>query len=340
MSANKTKILLTGATGYVGGTVLERFLSRPDAHKFEFTVLVRDATKAEKFKTFGVNAVVGSHSDAPLMEALASEADAVIATADCDDLVAAKATLAGLKKKFEATGVKPIFINTSGTGVLAEDAKGMFASDLVYDDSDAAQIATLPETRIHRNVDLAITDADAEGYVKSYIVLPGIIWGLAKTRFVDAGIQHRQSMAIPMLVKFSLDRGSSGMVGAGKNLWPNVEIDEQADFYSILWDAIVANPTLGHGRSGYFFGAGGEGSFLQVAEKIGEVLFALGKVTNAEPTTFTQADLDKYFKGSAFFGTNARCRPTHSLSLGWKPVKGTKEMLESIRLEVEATVGL
>ncbi|KAJ7064773.1 NAD(P)-binding protein [Mycena amicta] len=338
MTGTKTKFLITGATGYIGGSVLNRFLSRPDAKDFEFTVLVRDPKKSDKFKSLGISAVVGSHSDAPLMEKLSSEADVVIATADCDDLVAANATLAGLKKKFEATGVPPVFINTSGTGVIAEDSKGLHASDVVYDDSDAAQIASLPETQIHRNVDLAITDADAQGYIKSYIILPSTIYGLATGRLVDVGVQNPHSIQIPALISAALDRGRAGMVGEGKNLWPNVEIHELADLYSLLWDAIISNPKLGHGREGYFFGASGEHSLYDVGKKIGEALVALGKSDSVEPTTFTQADLDKYFGGSAYLGSNSRCRATHSRSLGWKPLKSTSDMLASIRPEVEAIV--
>jgi uncharacterized protein YbjT (DUF2867 family) len=66
--------------GYIGGTVLARFLAHPRADTFQFTVLVRDPKKAEKFKDLGVKAVVGSHKDAQLVEKLASEADVVIAT--------------------------------------------------------------------------------------------------------------------------------------------------------------------------------------------------------------------------------------------------------------------
>ncbi|KAF7325704.1 hypothetical protein MKEN_00420600 [Mycena kentingensis (nom. inval.)] len=336
MSATKTKVLLTGATGFIGGSVLNRFLARPDASSFEFTVLVRDPKKADKFRTLGINAIVGSHSDAPVMEKAASEANVVIATADCDDLGAATATLAGLKKRFEATGVKPVFINTSGTGVIAEDDKGLVASDLVYDDSDAAQIATLPDTAMHRNVDLAITNADAEGYIKSYIILPSTIYGLASGPLVNAGIQNPHSIQVPMLIKASLDRGSAGMVGQGKNLWPNVEIHELADLYSLLWDGIAANPNLGHGREGYFFGESGEHSLYQVGKAIGEAMVALGKAQSAEPTTFTQPELDKYFGGSAYLGSNSRCRATHSRSLGWKPAKTTSDLLASIKAEVEA----
>ena len=39
----------------------------------------------------------------------------------------------------------------------------MYTTDMVYDDTDPDQIETLPATRIHRNVDLAIVAADKEG---------------------------------------------------------------------------------------------------------------------------------------------------------------------------------
>ena len=113
--------------------MLLRFLKHPDAISFNITVLVRSPEKAEKLKAFGVNPVVGSHSDTPLVEELAAQADVVIAAvrtsiyllcivalksrslsqkADSDDVVAAKATLKGLKTRYQKTGIAPIFINT------------------------------------------------------------------------------------------------------------------------------------------------------------------------------------------------------------------------------------
>jgi hypothetical protein len=50
------------------------------------------------------------------------------------------------------------------SGVLIDNAKGMFAYDTVYHDNDADQIETLPPTQLHRNVDLAIVKADQEGW--------------------------------------------------------------------------------------------------------------------------------------------------------------------------------
>ncbi|KAJ7136659.1 NAD-binding protein [Mycena epipterygia] len=337
MSGTKTEFFLTGATGYIGGAVLTRFLAHPHADTFHFTVLVRDAKKAEKFNELGIKAVVGSHSDAHLVEKLASEADVVIATADCDDLGAAKATLEGLRKR-HALGALSIFINTSGTGVISDKAAGMYADTTVYDDSDADQIETIAPTQMHRDVDLEIVKADTEGYLKSYIILPSTIYGIARGRLVEMGIQNRHSIQIPALINAALDRGQAGMVGEGKNLWPNVEIHELADLYVNLYDAIVADSGAGHGRNGFYFGASGEHSLYDVGKAIGAALVALGKSESAEPTTFSPAELDKYFGGSPYLGSNSRCRATRSLSIGWKPTKTTSDMLASIQPEVEALI--
>ncbi|KAJ7495586.1 hypothetical protein FB451DRAFT_1360298 [Mycena latifolia] len=308
-------VSLTEVEGYIGGAVLARFLAHSRANTFDITVLVRDPKKAAKFEELGVHAVVGSHSDAELVEKLASEAD-VIAMADCDDLGAAQATLKGLRKRHAQLGTRPILINTASSPKMHSNAT-------VYDDSDADQIETLAPTQIHRKVDLAITQADAEGYIKSYIILPAVIFGLATGRFVDLGLQNPHSMLIPWLIKTSLDRGQSCMVGEGKNVWSNVEINELTDLYVKLYDAIVEDEATGHGRNGYYFGANEEHSLYDVAKAIGEALVVLGKITSPEPTTFTQAELDKYFQ---------------AFRAGWKPTKSTNDMLASIRPELEVLI--
>jgi len=67
--------------GYIGSSVLERLQSHPDADKFEITALIRSPQKADKFKDYGVTTVVGSFSDAKLLEDLTAAADVVVDTA-------------------------------------------------------------------------------------------------------------------------------------------------------------------------------------------------------------------------------------------------------------------
>jgi len=67
--------------GYIGSSVLERLQSHPDADKFEITALIRSPQKADKFKEYGVNTVVGSFGDTKLLEDLTAAADIVVDTA-------------------------------------------------------------------------------------------------------------------------------------------------------------------------------------------------------------------------------------------------------------------
>lgn len=70
--------LRSSSSGYISGAVLERFRDHPDVSNAEITAIVRNPRKAEKFKEFGINAFVGSFSDAKLVEDLTAAADVVV----------------------------------------------------------------------------------------------------------------------------------------------------------------------------------------------------------------------------------------------------------------------
>ena len=127
-----------------------------------------------------------------------------------------------------------------------DDAAGDYTTDTtIYDDANSDQIESLADTQPHRNVDLELLKADKEGasqlfpvpvilayilsesgYVKVYFILPSTIYGIASGVLVDAGIQNPHSLQVPMHIQAALSRGRAGMVGAGKNIWPNVNIEE------------------------------------------------------------------------------------------------------------------
>jgi uncharacterized protein YbjT (DUF2867 family) len=107
------RILVTGATGFIGGSVLDRLLAHPDRSSFEIISFSRDAEKAQKLEAqFGVKTVLGSLDDVQKIEDAAAEADLVINMADVDHLPAAQAILRGLKHRYEATGKASALIHT------------------------------------------------------------------------------------------------------------------------------------------------------------------------------------------------------------------------------------
>ncbi|KAF9048745.1 hypothetical protein BJ165DRAFT_1053961 [Panaeolus papilionaceus] len=337
----KTHIFLTGATGYIGGSVLARLLTHPQSDSFDITVLVRDPSKAAQFRQLGVSSVQGSNADHSLLREQAANTDVVIACADADDEGAANAILRGLKDRHQKTGQVPSLIHTSGTGVLSDDAQGRFATDKIYSDMNIPQLESLPQTQPHRVVDLSLVEADKEGYVKTFIILPCTIYGIATGPLVDAGLQNAHSQQIPTLVRLSVDRRRAGMVGEGKNIWNNVHIDEVADLYILLLNFIIPHNLSGsvipkdftHGAAGFYFAENGEHTLGSIGEAIGEVLVSKGRTTNASPTTFTEDEHKRYFPRGTSLGTNSRCRADRARAVGWKPKLTTRDMLASVKFE-------
>lgn len=217
--------------GYIGSSALNAILKADSDAKV--TVYGRRPEVVEGFSKVDSRLVpaIGSLDDHDKLEKLASEHDITVNCADADGKAANQAILRGLKKRHES-GKTPILIHTSGTGTLSDLDAGTFATKDIYTDlqksSEFKTLASLPDDAFHRDVDLDIVRADQEGYVKAYIILPSTIYGISETPFADAGLCNPQSQQVPLLIRISLDRKAPAMVGEGKNLWPDVHIQDQA----------------------------------------------------------------------------------------------------------------
>ncbi|KAH9929452.1 uncharacterized protein B0H18DRAFT_1117482 [Fomitopsis serialis] len=302
----KTNILLFGATGYIGGAVLNRLLQHPNADKFDITAPVRSPEKAKLLEQLGVKTEIASLSDHDKIESLASRAHVIINVANSDDLPAIIALLKGVRKAYETTGKPPILIHT------VKPAEGKYATETVYSDLNIDQLKAIPPTAFHRDVDLAVI---------------------------------AQTSKIPAIIKASLDRKRSGVVGPGKAIWPHVHVDDSAgDMYTVLFDAITTNPqSAGHGWEGYYFGENGEVTWYEIGKAIGQALVHLGLADSAEPSPSpTKSWPSTGARGASsagpagsFSGTTCRCRADRIRALGWKPKYSSADLLAVIKLETE-----
>ncbi|VDB86894.1 unnamed protein product [Peniophora sp. CBMAI 1063] len=331
-------IFLLGATGYIGGSILEHLLDLSD---YSITALVRNTEKAKKLEGFGVKTILGSLDDLDKIQRAAAAADIVLHCAHADHVGAAKAVLAGNKERFQTTGVAPIYIHTSGTGAFIDGAVGTRfdpESLPLYDDSDRAVMDALPDTAFHRNVDLLVLEGDTEGYVRSYIVLPSTVWGILTGKLVDAGIANSHSIQIPAAIKASIRKGQGAMIGLGENEWLHVEIHELADLYIRLLNAAVAG-TVPHGRDGQYIGENGVYRLKDTAAAYTRALHAAGRSRTAEPESFTKGDIDRFFGGRPWLGTNCRAKGVRAKrDLGWAPTKGDAEFLTGVEKEAASVL--
>ncbi|PCH34191.1 NAD(P)-binding protein [Wolfiporia cocos MD-104 SS10] len=339
MATPRTTILLIGATGYIGGSVLTHLLAHSNAKSLDITALIRSEEKAKKLEQFGVKAVIGSYGEVDKLESLAEQSQVVFSCADADNLAAIDAILRGLKRRHASAGIPPILIHTSGTGTLAELANGMYATETIYSDLNVEQIKAIPPAALHRNVDLAVVKADEEGYARTYIVLPSTVYGVADNALVKAGVANSLSQQIPDIIRASIGRGQGGMVGEGKAIWPNVHIDDVAELYVTVFNAALNNSEgTGHGWGGFYFGENGEHTWYDISKAVSVAMVELDIGGTDEPTTFTKEELIKFWHDELvgnYSGSTARCRADRGRAIGWKPRYTTADMIASIKPEVE-----
>jgi uncharacterized protein YbjT (DUF2867 family) len=113
-SITALRILFLGATGYIGGSVLDRLIAHPDRKFWDIVSYSRNAEKAEVLlNRFGIRSIIGTLDENQKIEDAAAVADIVIHTADSSDHIdSVQAILRGLRRKHKQSGKVPIYIHT------------------------------------------------------------------------------------------------------------------------------------------------------------------------------------------------------------------------------------
>jgi nucleoside-diphosphate-sugar epimerase len=346
MSSTKINIFLTGATGYIGGSILTALLQHPNVSNFNISALIRgDNERVNKLTALNVTPVIGSNDSFEIIEKVAKDSHVVIHTSNsADDLPSTKAIISGLNQRTKETGKPVIYIHTSGTGVLTEDVRGKKGSNTVYSDLNPDQINGLDDEQIHRNVDLlVINSADDNPLLKSVIVLPPLIYGIGTGPF------NRTSIQLPLLIRAALKRHKAEMIGPGEATWNNVHIDDLSDAYIIIFDQLLAaygpdaksntqaSPYLTTGREGYYFTENGEHTWRQLSEKIGEVLYRKGIIKSPEVTSFPDDEVESSLWGVFSWlavGSQSNSKAERVRKLGWKPHRPS--LLDSVEEQIDA----
>lgn len=240
----------------------------------------------------------------------------VIHTATADHLPSVEAVLDGIKQR-ASKGQSTIFIHTSGTSVLDDNALGAFKSDKVYSDTDPDAINALPDNAPHRQIDLAIVKASKElgDKAKLAIMIPPEIYGFNP--------RHRRlTIQIPTITRFALKHGWVGHVGRGLSVESQIHVLDLSRAYIVLLHHIESCEPRDLVKNPYFFCENGkEFSWKEVAEEVGKSLHAKGLIKEPTPREYKEDDWDELFGEftGAVIGLNSRSRAVRLRELGWKP---------------------
>lgn len=244
---NPARILLTGATGFIGGTVLQQLLdsSHPALATATITILIRDDSRAEAFaNAFGTRVqpvVYEGLDDIEKTETVASQHDVVISMTLGFHAASAQALLRGLAQRKAATGRDVYMVHLSGASNLAEQpVTQAYVEDRELDDV-ADDIYAYERMREElrpyhqRTTELEAIDKGLKLGVKTLVMMPPLIYGKG------TGLFNRSSVQIPVYVEAALQYGKGVVVGDGEGQIDHVHVRDLAALYELVVREILDN---------------------------------------------------------------------------------------------------
>ena len=283
------KIFVTGATGYIGGSVAEGLI----ASGHQVVGLVRSAEKAPLLKDRGIEPVLGNLDDSEIITNAAHAADAVIHAASADH-PGSVVTLVGALERSGKT-----LICTTGSGIVADSADGEYASSVVYTEDTYFEPVPFRRPRVAMN--RFVREAAIDKGIRSVVICPTMIYGMGR------GLQP-DSDQLPKLIVVSKQVGAGVYFGRGLNHYSNVHIDDLVELYLLALEKAPGGS--------FFFAENGDASFKEIAEMISRSLGLGGKTVSV-----SVEDLVRQYGDAGRYGitSNSLVRAVNARRLGWSP---------------------
>jgi nucleoside-diphosphate-sugar epimerase len=292
---NTMRVLIFGASGYIGGHIARRLL----AEGHQVTTPVRSAAKGEALAALGAATPVAAAEAMVADPAPFAAHDAVIWCAQL--MLEEEHDAVRRMLDYQAAQGDKVFIFTSGTSLLSERTDGDWSENSYAEDepfTPRRQVA--PRLAIENMV----RDAAGTG-VRAFCVRPPMIWGKGGSRVISDLYHSGQAT------------GAVCYVGRGLNLYSSVHVDDLAELYALA---------LHRGVGGALYHAvSGELNFRSMAQAIaGHLGVGTRSVSVAE-----SIDVWDRFTGPLTMSSCSRTRcPRARKDLGWSPDPGRLDILD------------
>lgn len=246
------KILVTGATGYIGGAAAKALVER--GH--EVFGLARSEDSAGRLRLAGITPVAGDFTDNASLIRAASGFDTIVSTASIGSLAGSAETFAQDRDAIRAMigaakGSGKTLIFTSGSAVLGivnggEATRDVFDEDVslplppaVFAPASADVPPELTEVfsaAMGARVETEKEVANASG-IRGIVMRPGLVYG------------NGGSYDLPALIRMARAQGVAPHLGSGGTLQGYVHVDDLAELYCLAVERAPAGAVL-HGVAG------------------------------------------------------------------------------------------
>ncbi len=293
------KIFITGASGYIGGSVALGLIKK--GHNV--SGLVRSRDRAQKVKALGVSPVLGTLDDFDVLTKAAQNADAVVNAADAEHHKSAGTLVTALSNS------RKTLIHTSGSSIVADLSRGK-GGGTVYDED--TQFTALPGRANRVAINQLVLEAKNQG-VRTIVIAPALIYGKG------TGV-NPSSIQVPWLVDLANKHKCARHIGPGLNVWSNVHICDLVELYILALEKAPAGS--------FYYAENGSNSMREVCLVINEA-----KGFSGAPKLMTIDEASKIWgAGPADYtmGSNSRVHAKRAREeLKWAPHQPS--LLDDIR---------
>lgn len=350
------KILLTGATGYIGGTILNQLATSDNqaVRGSTVSVLVRGEDKAAKLKDrYGDRIECIQFKDfdeIPLITEAASQHDIIVNAGSGFHPPSAEAMVKGLAQRKASTG-KPVWmIHTSGCSNISDrPITGTAYPDREWDDSDAEAVYKFEkeengkEWYPQRASELLVLDTGAElGVHTTSIQIPNICG-------TGEGLFQNASLMIPIMMGYVLSKGYGFAAGDGTGVIDYVHVSDLAALFVLCVRKILegTGDEIPRWTKGIIFPTNGRTLMKEIAEGCLDVTFEAGVLPLAggpqekevrmvdleEAATTTAGNLVVAEMG---WSGHRKTKGTVARKLGWNPTRGEEAWKQDFWTELKA----
>ncbi|OWY47487.1 NAD(P)-binding protein [Alternaria alternata] len=336
-------ILLTGGSGYLGGTLLARWNEAQLPSYGKLFALVRSSEQVSAVKQYNATPLTTDASDPEsIKETIINEKITIVLHIhDVMDTTFSTHSIAGLGEVKKLTGLQTHFLFTTGAKVFSEFV-GMPTEQPLPDthpDLYALQKHAIdhtplkifgPALKANCNV---IEVAEAHG-VRSYIFAPCIVYGKGE------GFGNKTSIQTVAIIKAAKKLRQVYRVDEGRLTWPVCHVLDNTSLYLDLIRSMLQERSIGYGKSGYYIASSGSIAWDDIYDAYSLELKRRGVVddeTVKDADDSTQEKMAEILDGipaKIQLGGLCTLAADNGPKIGWTPRYRAEHILEAARDEV------
>ncbi|KAI1198507.1 hypothetical protein F5X97DRAFT_299343 [Nemania serpens] len=338
-------ILITGGSGYLGGSLLARWKEASLPAYNKLFALVRTPEQADAVKEYGAEPLIfDAYNEGEVRAAVIDNNITIVYHLIAPwPHVSQSYFIKAMAEVQKNTGRDVHFLHTTGGKIFSSHAgaptdKPLLDSDPNLYEIQKAQKAPIPAIQEAVGANSFVIEEAAKYGIRSYIFVPCIVYGEGE------GFGNRTSIQTVAIVRAAEAAKRVYNVDTGRPTWPVCHVRDNTSMYIELLRKILKGENASHGKNGYYLASAGSVAWDDLYAAMATALLKRGVITDDTVVKANDDELEAMGQGLGCPAAlvplmlGGKCTFTAergSKELGWKPLYKPEHILEYADAEVD-----